>query len=94
MNRSQFWTLPFNPCGHTHGYEHGVVGGVHYFVAGGAGGTLDTPCPVHELLPGDWFADFSRFHSLRVDAGCDRLVVEAEDVDGVVFDRVEVPWAP
>lgn len=77
--------------GHTHGYERGKVDGVWYFVAGGAGGGLDEVCPVHDLLPDDWIAIFGEHHSLRVNAGCDLLVVEALDVDGMVFDTVEIP---
>ena len=70
--------------------------GVNLFIAGGAGGGLDHECPMpppEEGLPDPW-KEVYEHHRLRVDAGCDLLVVEALalDEENTLIDRVEIPW--
>jgi len=82
--------------GHMHGYAHGQKDGVDLFICGGAGGGLDHECPqppAEEGLPDPWMEVYEH-HRLRVDAGCDLLVVEALALDGeeTVIDRVEIPY--
>jgi len=77
--------------GHMHGYEHGVMDGVHLFMTGGAGGALDHFCSEPEGLPQPWTKAYL-YHWLQVDAGCDSLVVDALDLDGNLVDRVEIPF--
>lgn len=82
--------------GHMHGYAHGETDGVNLFIAGGAGGGLDHECPMpppEEGLPDPW-KEVYEHHRLRVDAGCDLLVVEALalDEENTLIDRVEIPW--
>lgn len=74
--------------GHVHGYERGESGGVLLVTAGGAGGGLDHLCPRPADLPEPWLSEY-RHHRVTVDALCDRLVVEARDLDGELIDRVE-----
>ncbi|NOZ01984.1 MAG: hypothetical protein GXP54_08875 [Deltaproteobacteria bacterium] len=82
--------------GHMHGYGHGVKDGLNLFIAGGAGGALDHGCPLPPPevgLPQPW-TEVYEHHRLRVDAGCDLLVVQALalDDDETVIDRVEIPY--
>jgi acid phosphatase type 7 len=73
-------------AGHTHAYERAMLDGVIQVITGGGGGGLD-----------EWCVDFpettvvyQNHHFLRVDAGCDTLRLEAIDLDGKVFDWVEL----
>jgi predicted phosphodiesterase len=76
--------------GHTHDYEHGVIDGRHFFIAGGAGGHLDDVCAPLEGFPQPWTA-LVEHHRLVLDAGCDKLVIEARRMaDDAVLDRVEI----
>lgn len=76
--------------GHTHDYEHGEIDGVHFFIAGGAGGSLDDSCAPIVGFPAPWTA-IVEHHRLVLDAGCDKLVVEARrTADDAVLDRVEI----
>lgn len=82
--------------GHMHGYAHGQKDGVDLFICGGAGGGLDHECPQPPPevgLPDPWFEVYD-YHRLRIDAGCDLLVVEALALDDeeTVIDRVEIPY--
>jgi len=80
--------------GHTHDYEHGVVDGVHYFINGGAGGSLDLECPVIDGFPQPWTTALEH-HRLVLDASCDNLVIEARRLsDDGVIDRVEIAPVP
>ena len=75
--------------GHMHGYEHGVVDGVHLFVSGGAGGGLDQACPAPEGFPAPWQAAYV-FNRLLVDVGCDSLTVEARGLDGTLIETTSI----
>ena len=77
--------------GHHHAWEHGSQDGVAIFVSGGGGGGLGPACPVPEGFPADWIPEVTKFHRLRVDAGCDQLVVEALDQQDGLIERVVVP---
>jgi hypothetical protein len=76
--------------GHVHGYEHGVVDGVHLFVCGGAGGGLDQPCEPPDGFPAPWSTAYV-FHRLLVEAGCDALTVEARGLDGALIETTTIP---
>jgi len=76
--------------GHTHDYEHGVIDGVHFFITGGAGGSLDDSCAPIDGFPTPWTA-IVEHHRLVLDAGCDKLVIEARrTADDAVLDHVEI----
>jgi predicted phosphodiesterase len=75
--------------GHMHGYEHGVVDGVHLFVTGGAGGGLDQGCPTPDGFPSPWEAAYVH-HRLLVDAACDALTVEARGLDGALIETTRI----
>lgn len=77
--------------GHMHGYERGEVDGVALVVAGGAGGSLDIPCPPPEGFPQPWHSVYTH-HRVIVDALCDALVIEAKDLDGNIIDHFEIPF--
>ena len=69
--------------GHTHSYERGEKGHVHYLVSGGGGGGLD-----------DFFIDYGHItfsdgvhHFTRLDVDDDELWVTAIDQDGQQIDR-------
>ncbi|MDR9410255.1 MAG: metallophosphoesterase family protein, partial [Balneolaceae bacterium] len=72
--------------GHTHSYERGILGKVHYIVSGGGGGNLD---PF-----GRDFAhvDFSiaKHHFIRLDITGLKLQMTAIDASGSVFDTLEI----
>lgn len=73
-------------AGHTHAYERAMVDGVVQVITGGGGGGLDEWCV-------DWpqtSVVYQSHHFLRIDAGCDTLRLEAIDLDGKVFDWVEL----
>lgn len=72
--------------GHTHSYEHGVLGNVHYTVAGGGGGNLD---PFGRDFPHVRFST-AKHHFLRVDIDGSRLKMEAIDSSGEIFDTVKI----
>ena len=77
--------------GDVHAYERvHPVDGVTYVVTGGGGAELH-----RELAPGpQTAAAVSIFHAVRIEAGPERLVLEAIDRDGEVFDRAELPADP
>ena len=75
--------------GHVHGYEPGVVDGVHLFVAGGAGGGLDQYCDPPEGFPAPWQTAYV-FHRLLVEAGCAELTVAARGLDGTVLETTSI----
>ncbi|MBM4371354.1 MAG: metallophosphoesterase family protein [Deltaproteobacteria bacterium] len=93
------WVLPFLAeqgfhlymAGHTHAYERGEVAGMLHVIVGGGGGGLDA-----------WCVDFpevdvvhTEHHHARVDLGCETLRLEGVDLDGKVFDWVEIgPGTP
>jgi hypothetical protein len=74
-------------CGHTHAYERALLDtGMLQIISGGGGGDMD-----------EWCKDFpettvvyQNHHFLRIDADCQRLRVEAVDIDGTLFDWVEL----
>jgi hypothetical protein len=72
--------------GHTHSYEHGVLGNVHYLVAGGGGGNLD---PFGRDFPHVRFST-AKHHFLRIDIDGSRLKMEAIDSSGEIFDSVDI----
>ncbi len=89
------WFLPFIAehgfhlylAGHTHAYERAQFdNGLVQIITGGGGGGLD-----------EWCKDFpetsvvyQNHHILAIDADCDHLRVEAEDLNGKIFDWVEL----
>jgi len=69
--------------GHTHSYERGERGHVHYLVSGGGGGGLD-----------DFFVDYNHIafsagvhHFTRIDLDGDEMTVTATDENGAEVDR-------
>jgi predicted phosphodiesterase len=80
--------------GHMHAYERYEDQGVAMVVAGGGGGGLDVSCPPpDDAFPIPLSAKYGVFHRLRVDAGCDSLVIDAIALDGTLIDHVELPHA-
>jgi acid phosphatase type 7 len=75
--------------GHVHGYEHGVVDGVHLFVTGGAGGGLDQYCDPPVGFPSPWTTAYV-YHRLLLEAGCAALTVEARASDGTVIEKTTI----
>jgi len=73
--------------GHTHEYEHQVREGLHSFVTGGGGGSLDEDADCTRALP-ELVSRREGHHHLTVDLGADEAVVRAVDLDGAVFDTV------
>ena len=77
--------------GHTHAWERGIVEGMVHMIVGGGGGSLDAWCwdlPQTTVV-------HTAHHHIRVDAGCETLRIEGVDVDGGVFDWVEIaPTSP
>jgi hypothetical protein len=70
--------------GHDHFYEHGESGSLRYFVTGGGGAPLDDVGLIYETRTGA-----SRNHYLIVDVSGPQVMVEARDLQGFAFDRVE-----
>jgi acid phosphatase type 7 len=90
------WLLPYLAgqgfqayfAGHTHAYERGVVAGVHTFITGGGGGTLDEHC--RDLPEIEVFR--AVHHHLRVSADCEAMTVQAWALDETEpFDEVVIP---
>lgn len=75
--------------GHTHSYEHGVLGNVHYLVAGGGGGNLD---PFGRDFPHVRFST-AKHHFLRIDIDGSRLKMEAIDSSGEIFNTIRIDKA-
>jgi hypothetical protein len=76
----------FYISGHTHAYERAKAGNLVHLIAGGGGGSLDAWCK-------DWEQTtvvHTAHHHLRFEAGCQTLRMEAVDLDGTVFDWVEL----
>jgi predicted phosphodiesterase len=73
-------------AGHEHAYERlNPIDGVQYFVTGGGGGDLRGG-GTSELTA----AAALTYHVLRMEASPQRLLIEAIDIDGEVFDQVEL----
>jgi acid phosphatase type 7 len=70
--------------GHDHFYEHGESDSLRYFVSGGGGAPLDDVGLIYETRSGA-----SRNHYLVVDVAGPAVMVEARDLAGFAFDRVE-----
>ena len=73
-------------AGHTHSWERGNLEGVVHLIMGGGGGHSDAWCwdlPETSVV-------YTDFHHLRVDAGCETMLIEGVDIDGQVFDWVEI----
>jgi 3',5'-cyclic AMP phosphodiesterase CpdA len=73
-------------AGHEHVYERlKPINGVQYFVTGGGGA---------DLRGGDTsdltLASALVYHALRMEASPERLLIEAVDIDGEIFDQVEL----
>lgn len=89
------WFLPFIAehgfhlylAGHTHAYERSQFdNGLLQIITGGGGGGLDAWCrdfPETTVV-------YQNHHILAIEADCDRLRIEAEGLDGEVFDWVEL----
>lgn len=72
--------------GHTHAYEHGKLGGVHYVITGGGGGGLDA---IARDIP-QIIVSKSEFHYTKVVATAGAMTVTARNVSGVVIDSFTV----
>ncbi|MBM4354696.1 MAG: hypothetical protein FJ109_13065 [Deltaproteobacteria bacterium] len=76
----------FYLAGHTHAYERGQAANMVHVIAGGGGGSMDAWCK-------DWpqtSVVHTAHHHLRFEAGCQTLRMEAVDLDGNIFDWVEL----
>jgi predicted phosphodiesterase len=72
--------------GHTHGYEHGFLGGVHYIITGGGGGGLD-------VYGRNWnhiSKSLSVHHYSRVDISGNNLTFWAVDSEGKQIDSFSI----
>jgi predicted phosphodiesterase len=72
--------------GHTHGYEHGYLRGVHYIITGGGGGGLDT-------YGRDWShisKSVSVHHYSKVEINGAALKFNAIDIDGKPVDSFSI----
>ena len=78
--------------GHSHAYEHLVRQSgsrqLHILITGGAGGTLEDQAAESSSTSAERIA--VRHHFLAVNATQETLAVEAVDLDGAVFDRVQL----
>jgi predicted phosphodiesterase len=78
--------------GHSHAYEHLVRQSgsrqLHILITGGAGGTLEDQAAESSSTSAERIA--VRHHFLAVNATRETLAVEAVDLDGGVFDRVQL----
>jgi predicted phosphodiesterase len=72
--------------GHTHSYEHGIIDNVHYLIAGGGGGNLDS---FGRHVPHVRFST-DEHHFLRVTVDGLSLNMQAIDRNNEVFDTVEI----
>jgi hypothetical protein len=69
--------------GHDSIYEHGVVDGLHYFVSGGGGDTVDQPLPLSSTVTA-----LAAPHYLVIDVSGTTAHVQAKNVAGQVLDDV------
>ena len=69
--------------GHENLYEHGVADGLHYFVSGGAGATIDRA--VHKPTT---VTSRALPHYLMLEVSGDAVTVRAKDSNGALFDEV------
>lgn len=74
--------------GHDHHYERLFHGNTCYFVSGGGGGIQR-----FSLKPGDPRSQFfkRKYHYLLLNREGDTLHLSAHDLQGKIFDRVEIP---
>lgn len=79
--------------GHSHAYERYFHNGIHYIVTGGGGGPLYTLAP--DIVPPiREFGMAVHHHCLAdVDPAAGTFTIAAVDIDGQVFDRVELSAA-
>jgi 3',5'-cyclic AMP phosphodiesterase CpdA len=78
-------------AGHNHTYERFMVGTTPYVTTGGGGARLYPSVPGLCKGPGTPEVIKTAYHALRLTATPDRLLLEAVGLDGVVFDRYEIP---
>jgi len=72
--------------GHTHGYEHGYLKGVHYIITGGGGGGLDS-------YGRDWShisKSVAVHHYSKVEINGSSLLFRAIDIDGNLIDNFSI----
>lgn len=72
--------------GHMHGYERGKSDKLITLITGGGGGGLDAWCVD---LPQVSVAQYVHHH-LHMEVGCDTVRISAYDLDGAMFDWVEI----
>ncbi len=72
--------------GHMHGYERGKSDNLLTIIAGGGGGGLDSWCVD---LPQVSVVNYVH-HYLHMEVGCDKVRISAYDLDGTLFDWVEL----
>lgn len=72
-------------CGHVHIYERTMVGNLLHVIGAGGGGGLEM-CETESTVS----VKANRYHFLKGIVGCDSLRLEAVDLDGEVFDFVEL----
>jgi len=75
--------------GHTHGYERGFLNGVYHMIVGGGGGDLDHKCNDFEFIQKTNYVH----HFISADVLCDKVHIEAVDIDGNVFDSFDIPFS-
>jgi len=72
--------------GHTHGYEHGYLKGIHYIITGGGGGGLDS-------YGRDWShisKSVAVHHYSKVEINGSSLLFSAIDIDGNLVDKFSI----
>ncbi len=79
--------------GHSHVYERYLHNGIHYIVTGGGGGPL-YPLAPDSVPPIREFGMAVHHHCVAdVDPAAGTLAITAVDIDGQVFDRIELSAA-
>lgn len=72
--------------GHIHVYEHCVYRAIDFVTTGAAGFELFRP---EETINGYRVRAEARYHYCRVAVSASQVVLEAVDIEGMVFDRIE-----
>jgi len=72
--------------GHTHGYEHGKTGGVHYVITGGGGGNLDVYARDVMYIT----KSKSVYHYSKVVINGNKLEIYAIDSKGSILDQFSI----